>query len=273
MKKTFTLIELLVVIAIIAILAALLLPALQQARERAISAQCVSNLKNIASVGQMYIDDNRGCWPGLNAVSWDRSWLCRLALGKYVAVPTDEDGLVKNEQKGYLCPSIGFKSNEQTRIQTYSSVYNNGESYDKRWGLMTQDAGYGMGYVNKTDARNKQNGYPVSASSLVWLSCGRGIASGEHFIQGFTLDTHQKNGSTNISFSYFSPVHNERGNTATRDGSVKSLTCEEFGEYHTYYTGTALSGGNPIHSSLLIRDYGYYMPAGAALTEPWKIRE
>ena len=67
-RTNFTLIELLIVIAIIAILAALLLPALNKARQKANSIRCISNTKQLGTSMQMYVDDNNGWFPTI--YSW-----------------------------------------------------------------------------------------------------------------------------------------------------------------------------------------------------------
>jgi prepilin-type processing-associated H-X9-DG protein/prepilin-type N-terminal cleavage/methylation domain-containing protein len=61
--RSFTLIELLVVIAIIAILAALLLPSLNRAKEKARSATCMNNLKQLGTANRLFLDDNEGVFP------------------------------------------------------------------------------------------------------------------------------------------------------------------------------------------------------------------
>ena len=80
--KSFTLLELLIVIAMIAILAAMLLPALNQARETAMSIKCTSNLRQFGTASQSYNSDNDdfNCYHYMDRGG---SWVLQGNVGRY----------------------------------------------------------------------------------------------------------------------------------------------------------------------------------------------
>ncbi len=99
----FTLIELLVVIAIIAILAAMLLPALAQAKAKAQTTKCLNNARQIGIATALYVGDNRDCFPcGVNVkndVTWSDPTAWHILLVPFLAGNTNAG------TKVYACPA------------------------------------------------------------------------------------------------------------------------------------------------------------------------
>lgn len=139
LKKSFTLIELLVVIAIIAILASMLLPALNQAREKAKSIKCVNNLKQMGTGQALYADDYEyfiaPCQPGDASYNQHLWWNKIAPYINKVGVPLSYDGEKWRKffyESPFWCPSrvstIPWASHGKYQlgyaVNTFASVNN-----------------------------------------------------------------------------------------------------------------------------------------------------
>ncbi len=236
-KRSFTLIELLVVIAIIAILAAMLLPALQSARDRAKSSGCVSNLKQAGILATQYMDDHNGFWYSGQPTETTRisSWLFGgLHRGKYIKLDDTNDAawwenptgarfsrLTKSVPSFLRCPltphvddpgNVDFWQaygsnyhNNQSQCPTYAAIPLNHPRLSRGYKNESESAGNYVKDVSPSERLllvDSLNYNHIQSSSTILWNAGVG-----------------KSGATNF-YGYATPVHAGRLNLLTVAGSV-----------------------------------------------------
>jgi prepilin-type N-terminal cleavage/methylation domain-containing protein len=154
-KQAFTLIELLVAITIVAILAALILPAISNAKGRAYEASCVNNLKQLYMATMMYADDHDGNLPDTTWIDPPEGKSLRELLVGYIP---DSD-------ENYTCPTNPLKD-----------VYLSGASY-------------GHSCYQPLCERYKKWDNTIPSQTCGWDSCNSYDTIGGSLIEDFIDDS------------------------------------------------------------------------------------
>ena len=215
-KRSFTLIELLVVIAIIAILAGMLLPALNKAKQSAMSTQCINNLKQVEVTVRLYADDFNE-WIPANCIN-----PARVSLRTYISCKYIKNG------KSFVCPSLypnKYKSTED--VYTYGTSTHENPANTKTF--LRSVFGY------------KASTLPPSSQWLHYADTINGSGGGKQ-VMTFTFNNANTADKNSIHLR-----HARKANVNHFDGSVGSYGAAEIVKRYRFYFNDQGMGTNSGH--------------------------
>ncbi len=211
-RHAFTLIELLVVIAIIAILAAMLLPALSKAKEKAKAIQCASNVRQLSVATQMYAMDNKENLPATGQGSQSNP-----NKDPYVWIPmikpyignTDTN---RDNTKGgvFNCPTLISIAHQDIQVQ--------GRSY-----AVSEKLDYGNDKMTKPGGRKMTEAKNPTHTVLLGDGARNEALTGVYYRIECWAAIPGTGKGPNLEPAVYPPLHNLKANVGFIDGHVEPL--------------------------------------------------
>lgn len=233
LAKAFTLIELLVVVSIIALLVAVLLPALQGAREAAKSAMCLSNQRQLYLGVRLYTDaqdswmpinghqSDTATWAAIIAKELEINYVSEAATNASYAPNLISYSLTSTSRKNSIfeCP---------TEVKQFRNIWGGDNATSYRWNTNFSSGGYGLGtseqavHINDQRYRRLRDLDIINPSNTIVLADGVIVNAGdtEYFYYGLKAK------------EFVSTYHNGGANFLWADGHASHLAAADVLDEH-----------------------------------------